>query len=1212
MKKIKSFFYIMLCVLLTLGCGSLSSAADSAIYKEIRVGFFSADGYHVMNDEGIKSGYGYDFLQMMLRYNNWKYDYVGYDKNWPDMLDMLDRGEIDIVTLANKTTEREKKYAFSDKSIGTSSTIMTISEKNTEVIPGDYSTYDGTTIGLVEGSSHNEYFLKYAEKKGFQFKAKYYEEISELLKDLRAGKNIDIAVTSNMRILQSETVLDEFNATEYYAVVRKEDTELLGMVNYGISQLDVNSPNWKSALHNKYYNDINSKVISFTTEERNYLSERKENDKTVIVAMNPELRPYSYFEKGKARGIAPTLFREIADRLDIKYKILYAKDRWEYKEQLKTGKADLDLTAYLDYSLAQKNNLKETDAYINSTMAMLSRNDSETDNDKMTVAVVKDPTEYIGYNNELINKYKHKEYNSIQECIDAVKNGEVDATFRYVYIAERAVTEDYTNKLQYTILTDYAFSLSIGVDDKEDCRLLSILNKGVNSLTTEYIQSVMLEESSRVKQHTSIIAMTYEYPLVVIIAIVVFATIIVLLILLVLRNRSQKVKLLASNEMQRFIGYICEVYEVVVEINLKKKKRIVYSMEDGKLVEVQKEHEPFTKEYFVKRVPEEDVDRMTDIFSNETINKMIDEGGSQNYTECQIRGADGTYKWYSYIIKAVPRDQEHPANLIIFKKNIHETKMGEDEQKQILQDALETAKSASSAKGQFLSKMSHEIRTPLNAVIGYMEIAKDAKENPSKMMHCIENSDVAAKHLLSIINDVLDISSIESGKMKIAHEEFDLKRQITALSTIFFNQAKEKKVNFEVTLNDISEEWVVGDTLRLNQILMNLLSNAVKFTPENGKITLSVTQVKEDSRRVFMTFGVKDTGIGMSGEYQKRLFKPFEQESAATAQKYGGSGLGLSITFNLVKMMGGSIEVESKQGVGSEFLVSIHFDRSTSNHENTLVRQDYSHVRALIVDDDKGTCKYVQSLLKRCNVKSDMVYGGEAAIRRIQGRKGTDYEYNMCIMDWNMPGLNGIETARRIKEECEPDIPIIIATAYDVTEVEEEAMEVGIQKVIAKPLFQSTMFDLLVSTYGRYMPQKSVEQNLESIQGMRVLLAEDNPMNLEIAMEILKKAGLVIDAVSDGKQAYDKFIASEKGSYDVILMDVQMPVMDGYTATGEIRKSNHPEAKSIPIIAMTANAFAEDVNDALASGMNGHISKPVNYEKLYEVLNRFAHKEGES
>lgn len=524
-----------------------------------------------------------------------------------------------------------------------------------------------------------------------------------------------------------------------------------------------------------------------------------------------------------------------------------------------------------------------------------------------------------------------------------------------------------------------------------------------------------------------------------------------------------------------------------------------------------------------------------------------------------------------------------------------------------LKEALKQAESASQAKGDFMSRMSHEIRTPLNAIIGYLDIAQDEQQDKEKIKHCLEQSQVASRHLLSIINDILDISSIESGRMKIEKTEFDLKQMVNSLTTIFYAQAKKKQVQFEVDIQELTEEWVLGDSMRVNQILLNLLANAVKFTPEQGTVRLVIRQIGVHEGKVHMEFRVRDTGIGMSKEYMSRVFTPFEQEDASTARNYGGTGLGLSISRNLVKLMGGEITVESEQGKGTEFKVLLAFEQCEQKDAAHLATSSFAHLRALVVDDEESACEYTQNLLRRCGIKSDTVTTGKKAIRRVKSRKETDHPYDFCILDWNMKEMDGLDTARSIREICGEELPIIIATGYDYSAIIEEAKHAGVNKIISKPLFQSSLFDMLVNTFGKYEPreeQKQADQNQVDFEGMRVILAEDNEMNMEIAVDILTKAGMKITQAKNGKEALDIFEESKPGYYSAILMDVQMPVMDGYEATRAIRKSSHPEAKTVPIIAMTANAFTSDVTAALAAGMNDHIAKPISYEHLFDALSR--------
>lgn len=531
-----------------------------------------------------------------------------------------------------------------------------------------------------------------------------------------------------------------------------------------------------------------------------------------------------------------------------------------------------------------------------------------------------------------------------------------------------------------------------------------------------------------------------------------------------------------------------------------------------------------------------------------------------------------------------------------------------EEKRELLKDALTQAEQASHAKGDFMSRMSHEIRTPLNAIIGYLEIAHEDRDDLEKVDNCIEKSQTASRHLLSIINDILDISAIESGRMKIAHEDFDLKQMVNALTTLFYSQAKAKGIGFNVRITELEQEWLAGDELRVRQILLNLLSNAVKFTSAGGTVTLGIRQVGHMLNKTRIEFKVADTGIGMSEEYRSRMFQPFEQEDATTATNYGGSGLGLSITNNLIRMMGGSIEVQSKQGEGTTFTVLLAFDAAKGKAKEQIEVEDFSHVKVLVVDDDQDTCSYMEKLLTRMGVTSDTVTSGKKAIRRVLSRRDSGHPYDLCIIDWYMKDMNGIETAREVRRVCGEGIPIIIATAYDYTAIVDEAKEAGVDKIVSKPLFQSTLFDLLVNTYGKYKPAEDKKKQQFDFTGIKLILAEDNEMNMEIAIDILSKAGLDITPVVNGKEAVDIFVNSEPGTYDAILMDIQMPVMDGYAAAKMIRRSNHAQANTIPIIAMTANAFSEDVTAALAAGMNDHVAKPISYDRLFNSLSRLTKK----
>lgn len=1198
MNIIKRTVSFLAVILLVLSMNQPVYGADT-----IKVGFFQFDGYHNIDENGSRSGYGYEFIQKMLRYSDATAEYVGYDKTWAEMLAMLEKGEIDVLTSAQKTPERETKFDFSEP-IGTSAAILTVKAGNDKYIAGKYSTYNGMRVGVIEGNSRNDAFEEYAAEKGFTYRLVYYDDMETLTSDLQTGEHIDAIVTSNLRSINNEWVLDRFAISSFYAMVQKGNTKLLNQINYAIEQMNMNSVGWQDELYDKYYAGSSSDTISLNSAERDYLAAIKAENKKIRVIVNPDREPYSYVENDQVKGIIPEIFEEVANRLDIPYEYVMCTTREEYQELIKNGSVDVVLDGRNDMSAAEESGYKLTDPYMDLSYSVLERSDISGEIKSIAALELADTS--IDKLNDFILDRDVIYYDSIEECVKAVKRKEADACYLYTYCAQMNAVQDVSGQLQSITLPEYEDAISFAVFSSDDYRLLTILNKGVVSVKSDYVTSIIFKNTDFSLGHLSLLQLLRRNPSLLTALMGLLALLLILVVYGVQKKKSEKMEQEKNRELERFIGYVCKANNSVMEINFKTNKAKQYMIKDEH-VECENMDYMYTEfEGLHGTMLDEDIQKLEDSVTMLNIDEII-EKGEDRYFEYRMK-ENGEYRWYAVTMTGIPKDADHPRNVIVFKRDINEVKKKEEEINQTLRDALETANQASKSKGSFLSNMSHEIRTPLNAIIGYLSIAKDSDDSVEKILKCVDNCEVASRHLLQIINDILDMSSIESGKLKIAREDFDLKKEITDITTIFFQNAKAKGIDFETHVDNLTQEWVVGDQLRLNQVLMNLLSNAVKFTPEQGTVRLEIHQLNEEEDSVYIKFDVIDTGIGMSKEYMSRIFHPFEQENAGTAKKFGGSGLGLSITNNLVRMMGGSIAVQSEQNVGTTFTVTMLFQKSKMNQEKQETKTDYSHVRVLVVDDQVNECTYVKTMLKRCGVKSDTVTSGEDAVKRIKSRSGGDYAYDLCIIDWNMPNMNGGEVTRRIRTEFGSELPIIIATAYDITEFEEEARAAGANKIIAKPLFQSTLFDLLVTTFGTYDPSAHKEKKSQQLDlaGIHLLLAEDNPMNMDIAVTILEKTGVKVDQAVNGEEALNIFASSEPGTYDMILMDVQMPVMDGYEATREIRNSSHPEAKTIPIIAMTANAFAEDVAEALAMGMNAHIAKPINYDKLFDLLTKYA------
>ena len=525
---------------------------------------------------------------------------------------------------------------------------------------------------------------------------------------------------------------------------------------------------------------------------------------------------------------------------------------------------------------------------------------------------------------------------------------------------------------------------------------------------------------------------------------------------------------------------------------------------------------------------------------------------------------------------------------------------------QALSDAVAAAETANRAKSTFLSNMSHDIRTPMNAIIGFTTLALSNIDDKNRVKDYLSKTLASSNHLLSLINDVLDMSRIESGKIHLEEVEVNLSDVLHDLKTIVSGQIYAKQLEFYMDAMDVTDEDVYCDKTRLNQILLNLLSNAIKFTPAGGTVSVRVRQLAGQVRGCGQyEFRIKDNGIGMSPEFAKKIFEPFERERTSTVSRIQGTGLGMAITKNIVDMMGGTIEVQTAQGKGTEFTVCVPMRAQTEQRPVEKITE-LEGLKALVVDDDFNTCDSVTKMLVKVGMRAEWTLSGKEAVLRARQSIEMSDVYHAYIIDWRLPDMNGIEVTRQIRS-LHDDTPIIILTAYDWSDIEVEAKAAGVTAFCSKPMFMSDLRETLMSALGQNQTdaaQELLPRKVADFKGRRILLVEDNELNREIAQEILREYGFRVDTAENGAVAVEKVCTAAPGSYDLVLMDVQMPVMDGYTATRKIRALDDPARAKLPILAMTANAFDEDRRNALESGMNGFLSKPIVIGDLVQELRK--------
>ena len=532
-----------------------------------------------------------------------------------------------------------------------------------------------------------------------------------------------------------------------------------------------------------------------------------------------------------------------------------------------------------------------------------------------------------------------------------------------------------------------------------------------------------------------------------------------------------------------------------------------------------------------------------------------------------------------------------------------------EQQSQVLSDALTAAEEASKAKTAFLSNMSHEIRTPMNAIIGLDNIALNDPDTPPKTREYLKKIGDSAEHLLGLINDILDMSRIESGRMTLRNEEFSFPKLLEAINTMFSGQCQDKGLEYQCRINSEVDDYYIGDNMKIRQILINILGNAVKFTPAGGHVELQVERKAQYDGKSTICFTVSDTGIGISEDFLPHIFDTFTQEDSSTTNQYGSSGLGLAITKSIVEMMNGNIDVQSRKGEGSTFTVSITLTDSPRKEEGEDEEEIHpGDMSVLIVDDDPIACEHAALVLEKAGIASEIASSGQQAIEMVTLRHARMEPYNLILVDWKMPDMDGVETTRRIRAITGKESAIIILTAYRWDEILDEATDAGVDSFLPKPLFAAAVLDEFKLARKRKNISTMETGPKTDLSGRRILLAEDVRVNAEIMLMVLQMRQMEADLVENGKLAVEQFASHPEGYYDAILMDMRMPEMDGLEATCTIRAMDRADAKTIPIVALTANAFDEDVQRSLQAGLNAHLSKPVQPEVLFETLESLIRK----
>ncbi len=1060
-------------------------ASEQADIQTVRAGIFAFDGYHVKDEDGDLSGYGIEVLNLISAHSHLNFEYVGYDKSFSDMLDMLKSGEIDVVTASRKLPEREEEFAFSFP-IGQNDTTLSIKADDPTLRADDPSTYDGMTVGVLAGSRLNQRLEDFAAEKGFSYHKREYPDNDSLTADLQAGR-IDAIFSSSLRQTAGEKTLDTVGSDLFYAIVRKDDTELLDEINYALDQMNINEGDWKNDLFYRYYGNTYPSASAFTKRERTYIQDVISGKKKITVTAIGDRTPYSYVRDGRLQGILPEYFAQVMELAGLPYKVVMPKDRRDYYKLAENDGVDVVIDKRCSDEAAPviPTSGFETDTYLTTGIAKVTRRDHT--GEIRTVAITDSQGEFpieTGFTGDAqIVRYPTRD-----DTMRAVLDRRADAAYVYTYTAQAFVNNDTTGSLQFGIEDDIRFNFKMYVRDTCDHELVTILNKCIRRMPEDTTSQLITKYTAYAPEDMSFARYMQTHPEIMIPVTLAAALAAVLIIFFFLRSRWRG-RLLQSKERSNqklgeqlaIVDALSHDYLNIYAVDTEKDTVRIIKLEGYRTTGITEEAAEYSyttllHQYIRERVHADDQAGLREALSIERVTKELAE--HTKYIGSYRVMMDGSVHHYQFTYVVIPKNDYHKETFALAAfRNIDDLVQKELEQKDTLEKALAQAQAANAAKTRFLNNMSHDIRTPMNAIIGFANLALSHLDDPDRMEDHLNKILTSSKHLLNLINDVLDMSHIESGKIRLEEQTVDLTAVIRDLQTIIQADVRAKQIDLHVETHQMTDNLIVCDRLRLNQVLLNILSNAVKYTDSGGTIRICVTQSGGAPKGCgTYQFKIQDTGKGMSSAFLEHIFEPFEREQTSTISQIQGTGLGLAITKNLVDMMGGTIDVTSEKGVGSEFTVTFCFPIT------------------------------------------------DAPAPMPEAEAGTD-------------GL--------------PDL----------------------------------------------------------LCGRKILLVEDNELNREIAQTILEGVGLIVDTANDGSVAVKIMEKAAADAYDLILMDIQMPIMDGYEAARQIRQIDDPVRSAIPIVAMTADAFEEDRQKAIDAGMNGHITKPIDVSRLMATLTEILRKD---
>ena len=1207
LRRILAVVCVLLLAMMLIPIQAFAIENDS---EDIRVGYYENEVFQEGAREGaVKTGYAYEYYRKLSEYTGWKYEYVygGFSELYQMLLD----GKIDLLAGLAYRDDREGLIGYPDAAMGSESYYLVRHDTDTDITQ-DTDTLNGKKIGVLDSvmvSTLNAFLQEHA----IQAEVTVFPDHTGLFGSFDSHE-VDILVAESDGAYGRDHAVPllVFGSADYYLCVSIQRPDLLSSLNEAQSRLAEEEPNFLYSLSAKYY-PASITARAFSEAELEWISSHD----TLHIGYLENYLPYSDTDKqGQVIGLIKDYIPDLLEGLGIGDLNVTYTGYEKYDDMIAAMNAGEIDTAFpvgggLYYS--ELNGINQSHAVASASSELVYH--WEFSEEKLQTFAVNENNRMQYY--YVRTNYPDAEitlYPSIEDCLEAVLSGEVGVTtlngLRANDILRNSKYEGLSMQ-QAARSDDRCFGVEIGNEG-----LLKLLNRGITILGSDYAQNISYRYTSGLYTYGFVDMLRDHMTLFASAILAVIALIIFLLVRDSRRNRTrlkEKELLLEQQALQKqqdqMITAMASDYRSVYYVDLDKDEAICYR-DDPRFNEAPAlgASFPFLRDFTAfayNHVAEPYREDYLAFIQPENIRAALATKQIIAYRFLELNDGKESYAMLRMAGVRHPEDRDdHIVHAIgVGFSDIDEDMRKSLAQQQALRDALDTTEQANRAKTAFLSNMSHEIRTPMNAIIGLNNIAMNDPTASDKVKEYLEKIGASARHLLGIINDILDMSRIESGRMVIKKEEFSFSKNLEQVNNMISGQCRDKGIHYECRIIGKIDDYYIGDAMKLKQVMLNILGNAVKFTPEGGKVTFLIEEGHrfDDMATLHLTF--KDTGIGMSKEYIPHIFEAFSQEDSSSTSKYGSTGLGMPITKSIVELMNGTIEVESEKGAGTTFTVTVTLEESgrkdTLAADGDLNPHDMS---VLVIDDDRIALEHAEVILGQIGISCETAESGWEGIDKVRLRHGRQEEYDLILVDWKMPELDGVETTRQIRQIVGNDTPIIILTSFNRDDVADEARAAGVDTFVAKPLFAGSVMDEFREAFRR--KNEALAKKTVDLKGRRILLAEDVQVNAEIMMMVLGMREMEVDHAENGQEAVNLFASHDAGYYSAILMDMRMPIMNGLEATKVIRAMEREDAKSIPIIALTANAFDEDVQRSLQAGLDAHLSKPVEPEILFVTLEK--------